>query len=214
MSLLPKGRPLPERPAASAFPWLDFLLMPERGPVEGHGHLSPLVLLIALGLALGIVLYIFLHPCRQQWVTPFAEERSSLWTWKLFLEQFARLLGFLLRNLHETRVRRGLTGSVQMAALNSELPKIRDLSGRYFSGRIQKVSRVRRQAKGTGTMPIDFHRMSFAQHFALLSPTPPLLQSLGHSLRHLPCYSTPSLDSSQGWRNLRINLGLVRVTSE
>jgi hypothetical protein len=117
--------------------------MPERGSVEGHGHLSPLVLLIAIELALGIFLYIFLRLRRQLWVTPSAEERSSLWTWKLFLEQFARLLGSLLRNLHEARLRRGLTSSIQMASLSSQLSEIRDLYLQMLWAGPNKVSRVR-----------------------------------------------------------------------
>jgi hypothetical protein len=97
-----EGQPLPERPPPPAFPWLDFLLMPERAS-GGHGHVSPLVLLITL--VLRAILYIFLHPRRQERVAPAAEERTSVWSWKLFLEQLRGLFGSIFRHLHEVRVR-------------------------------------------------------------------------------------------------------------
>jgi hypothetical protein len=127
ISLLPKGQPLPDRSLRDAFPWLNSLLIPEGSPVGRHGHPSPLVLLVLFGLVLGVSLYFFLRPRRQHRVTTVAEERTSLWSWKLFLEQLGGLFKVMLHRLQTVKMRRSAANAGQAPAINHKLPEIRDL---------------------------------------------------------------------------------------
>lgn len=103
LSWLPEGSPL--SPHELELPdWFDWRA-PTLGELPtGEGvHVPPVLAASVFLLLFGIALYYLLRPRPRRATTPVAEDRSSLWSWRLFVTQVRQLLDLLAIRLRRAR---------------------------------------------------------------------------------------------------------------